>query len=511
VEGVINMFKKIVILILMAAIAIPFISTSTLAASLPTYDAIGINGWNVDSNLNGLFAVEKNQKWGFADINGKLVIPCQFSKVKSIIDGYAAVCLNNKWGVIDSKGKFIILPQLNIISRLSIYHDYFSIDTGSKLILFDKTGKEFDPKALYPECDNYQILSYDYIAVEKEGRWGIIDRTGKELISPQYPSSIDGWNDYNPPKLINSKGIFAFIQNVKKDENSPDDIRGGIVDKNGDILLPFDYQITGDPMQHSSWFDVYFSEGVAPVQSVSTGKTSYIDENGKIVFSLNVSEVDYNEVPMMAKNFNFSEGLCPFSSNEKWGFIDKTGKTVVASTYDEVYNYKNGYAVVGKNFIYGVIDKTGKVILPINYDMLTNIGSGMFVVSKNDKYGVISSSGKTIVSTIYDEAPVYNANYGVFIVKKAEKYGFVNRSNKIVIPIKYQQVSPFKNHVAKVKLGSLNGYINFSGKEIIPIKYNVLGDVAYNSRIYASDKNGRYIFDLNGKVVFKAKSSVSVY
>lgn len=44
------------------------------------------------------------------------------------------------------------------------------------------------------------------------------------------------------PVLINESGLFALMQNFKKNTDAPDDIRGGIVDKSGKIILPFEYE-----------------------------------------------------------------------------------------------------------------------------------------------------------------------------------------------------------------------------------------------------------------------------
>jgi WG containing repeat len=51
--------------------------------------------------------VNINDKWGFIDKSGKLVIPAQFDNVDYFREGFAKVEINNKWAYIDKSGKII--------------------------------------------------------------------------------------------------------------------------------------------------------------------------------------------------------------------------------------------------------------------------------------------------------------------------------------------------------------------------------------------------------------------
>lgn len=58
-------------------------------------------------------AVEKDGKWGFVDVNGKMVIKPQFNDARSFSNGLAAVKQGGLWGFIDSTEKMVIEPQFN--------------------------------------------------------------------------------------------------------------------------------------------------------------------------------------------------------------------------------------------------------------------------------------------------------------------------------------------------------------------------------------------------------------
>lgn len=64
---------------------------------------------------------------------------------------------------------------------------------------------------------------------------------------------------------------------------------------------------------------------------------------------------------------DFSEGFAIVSANNKYGFIDKTGKEITAIDYDFVNDFSESLAAVGRDGKYGFIDKIGKEIIPIQF------------------------------------------------------------------------------------------------------------------------------------------------
>ena len=57
---------------------------------------------------SGIFAFERDGKWGFANTSGDVVVEAQFDSAKSFSEGLAAVCKDEKWGFIDEKGELVI-------------------------------------------------------------------------------------------------------------------------------------------------------------------------------------------------------------------------------------------------------------------------------------------------------------------------------------------------------------------------------------------------------------------
>ena len=102
-----------------------------------------------DDVSNGLFRIIENDKIGFADMNGQIIIKPQFQFIYPFTaNGFAIFCekgtwsmLNNeipvitgRWGAIDKRGKIVIPPTYEAGSRSYLRE-------GDKLYELNKEGK----------------------------------------------------------------------------------------------------------------------------------------------------------------------------------------------------------------------------------------------------------------------------------------------------------------------------------------------------------------------------------
>lgn len=62
---------------------------------------------------NIFISFKKNDKWGFIDNKGNVIISPKFDKVGGFSDGVAAFKENNKWGYINMIGEQVISPQFD--------------------------------------------------------------------------------------------------------------------------------------------------------------------------------------------------------------------------------------------------------------------------------------------------------------------------------------------------------------------------------------------------------------
>jgi hypothetical protein len=186
-------------------------------------------------NVN-LLVIYRNGKAGYADTNGKIVIPPRFDVAqRTFVEGLAIVGVDKKYGFIDMKGKEI----------------------GS--ISFD----EVEP------------FSEGLAAVKLNSIWGFIDKNGKMVIPPTY-TSADKF----------SEGL-ARVGLRKKESRSIDNKDGfeefGYIDKAGKEVIPVQYYEGSN-----------FERGVAIVFEPVFNSYIYIDPKGKPIIPFEDKSFDPN-------------------------------------------------------------------------------------------------------------------------------------------------------------------------------------------------------------------------
>lgn len=81
-------------------------------------------------------------KYGFIDSTGKLVVPLQYSRAENFNDGMALVEINDKIGFIDTTGKLVI-PAIYYVGGLYFVDGKVEVeDEEARSFFIDKTGKE---------------------------------------------------------------------------------------------------------------------------------------------------------------------------------------------------------------------------------------------------------------------------------------------------------------------------------------------------------------------------------
>lgn len=191
---------------------------------------------------NGLAIVEKNNKFGFFDKSGEIVIPVIYDKVKDFYNEYASVCMKKKcieyifgveshfvekelWGIIDKTGKTITDIVYDNILQTTESFAVFVRDCHCGIIELS-TNNEIIP----PIHDNIRILDNGmWIACNienNEHKWALISHIGN--ITPfQYSYIFNSDND-----------LTMVVKNAFFSDNNNGYIWGewGYIDKEGNEI-----------------------------------------------------------------------------------------------------------------------------------------------------------------------------------------------------------------------------------------------------------------------------------
>ena len=97
--------------------------------------------------MNGSSDVKKDNKWGFIDVTGKIIVPLVYENVTVFIDGLAGVEKEGKWGFVNEEGKEIIPCVYDWIEGAFQYGFAKVLKNLNKRGFIDKNGKEYFGKS----------------------------------------------------------------------------------------------------------------------------------------------------------------------------------------------------------------------------------------------------------------------------------------------------------------------------------------------------------------------------
>lgn len=306
-----------------------------------------------------------------------------------------------------------------------------------------------------------------------DGRWGFIDKSGKEVISPQFEQAL-GFSEGLAGVSIG--GFWGFI------------------DKTGRVVIEPQFGVVN-----------VFSEGIAVVMKVAqlkprpTGANQHVTEaelganalvslrrrrgltsevqqsaevllinrTGQAVLALKLDEVQLS----IYEGARFSEGLIDAydCAVGKIGFIDKQGEFVIKPRYSQAAPFSEGLARVAVDDQHeekiGFIDREGnfKIAPKFNTDAdfrrnSTNFSAGLAslteglrpTVTEESRFVYLNKKGEIALRTSFFYAGRFSEGLASVFDDSKSKWGFIDRSGNVVIPLRYDSVSDFSEGLASV-------------------------------------------------------------
>jgi hypothetical protein len=216
-----------------------------------------------------------------------------------------------------------------------------------------------------------------------------------------------------------------------------------------------------------------------PLLIKQNDKFGYINRQGQTVISPKYELADL-----------FSEGLAPVLIKGKWGYIDVNGEIVIPPIWDNALGF-SGVAVVYKKMKRMYIDKQGRIIFRGNkYNRNTSFSEGYAVVSNGKHWGYIDSTGSQIINFMYNDA--YNFSNGLAKVQLQDKWSYIDYKGRIVLTTNFEKVYNFSNDIAIVYSEGKNGVINKNGELVIPLHYASITKFKMGIASYQLTENGKW-------------------
>lgn len=259
-----------------------------------------------------------------------------------------------------------------------------------------------------------------------------------------------------------------------RDEKSGGE-RTGFIDNAGRLVIGFDRlprrtKAVGE-FQESRAVIYVAKEGVTEPARFDDYLAGYIDETGKVVVA-----------PRYQVATDFSEGLAFVASDEFRGFIDPDGKPVLRTDYG-AGSFHEGLASASpsddRGFEWGYIDRGGRWVIKGNYRFADDFSEGLAGVALNGKYGFINRRGEMVIQPRFGlqrerrhpDNIVSSGRFkeGLACVSVGRLYGYIDKKGEFVSPPQFSAAADFSEGLAwaVLKDGKQQGWIDKTGRWVI--------------------------------------------
>ena len=316
--------------------------------------------------INFLAPAKIDEKFGYQDTNGQIIINSQFDEARDFHEGLALVKMGEEYAYINPQGEIIssmFAGGRNFsegLAAVKVPHKWLGlVPMGCKWGYVDVNGEV----VISPQFEDAGNFIAGLGLVKVGGKYGYINITGKIVITPQFDEAnyfCDG---------------LARVRIGKK---------YSYIDTTGRLISQM-FDGAGD-----------FSQGLAAVKL--EGKYGYIDATGKVVIP-----------PQFEDARNFCEGLAGVKLNGKYGYIDTSKQMVIQPQFNDAKDFSEGLAPVkmplqvwkfavglGIGAKWGYIDVTGQVMIAPQFNSADKFINGVAKIKLEKQEGYINTQGEFV-------------------------------------------------------------------------------------------------------------------
>lgn len=390
-------------------------------------------------------------------------------KVKSY--SYYTVYENGKFGVINNEGETVINPEYTEIvlipnKDVPIFictYDLNDQDGTYKTKVINQKNeeifKEYSKVEAIDNFDSKQNIWYedDVLRVEKNGKYGLINFEGKEVLPCDYD------------EITALKGVTNNLL-VKKDG------KVGLVNEKGQTIVNTEYK------------DIKtLKEGYKNEYIIVNDNNQYgiISTTGTVIIEPKYEDVKY---------LNNSE-MFAIKDAGVWKLINKDNQILIDGGYDNIIEAKGENVVVEKGGKYGVVTTKNEEKIPVEYEQIKYTFSIYYIAKTGGKYGIINLNNEQVKDFNY-----INMDYvekGDFIqadVSDTETVIFDNNLSEKINGI-VSEINQEKGYI-KVYTNNEYKYYNFKFEE------KKSSDILTSNNLFLSKKDGKYGYvNKEGKVI----------
>jgi hypothetical protein len=362
------------------------------------------------SNASNLYVIEQDKKLGIMDNQGTVIVKPVLLSI-SFFNDFGLALAKDEFGsryfsrrTYKMSESYAELNSFNSLGLATVRNDskfYGIIDTGLNIVVKPN---------LYSGIGDFN--TFGLCEVTRDGLLhGFIDPKGKEIIPSKY-TKVSTFNRYR---------MAAVEEEIRNCGNGAESCKvWKVIDTNNNTIVPMAEGDFKGKVRYEVTDTLLGDRHVAVVAyGYRGGAPSFhiVSRNGLVL----VNKKAYSIInPFDANGLSRVQ-----TSDDKWGFIDTTGREVCKPIFGEIKRQSEGYYAV-KN-------------------------------AETNDWGFVDKKGKPQINYEYDDIKqTFRAGYAI-VSKGKNKVGLINKFNAKVVPLQFKSINYNDNH--KYEVTDIDGTI----------------------------------------------------
>jgi len=208
-----------------------------------------------------------------------------------------------------------------------------------------------------------------------------------------------------------------------------------------------------------------------------------------------------SETPYFPAPEDFHDGLAVIKVDNKWGYIDKTGKYIIEPRFVTAWNFSEGLAIAELGGKLGYIDRTGEFVIKPQFAAAWHFSEGLAAVkcseprkpsefdrlfaelqAEVERQRRAPREGQPVpdgTETAEPSGSTYPASDGTahdIPDMPTGRWGYIDKVGEFVVNPQFHDARGFSDELAAVKVGGEKtgkwGYIDKTGKLVIVPRFD---------------------------------------
>ncbi|MEM9820186.1 MAG: WG repeat-containing protein [Bacteroidota bacterium] len=307
---------------------------------------------------------------------------------------------------------------------------------------------------IFPFLFFFLSLPFVLKAQLKASKFMFLQAPGERTEAHGIVSSNDQYGIEHPDDYLKTEFIYEQLYFLSQQQLylARKDKLWGLVDKGGEIVIPFQYRTFKKTVQQYYVVEKENKFGILNTDLETTIPVQYED--------LHCYKLD----------------LCLAKKDGKWGAIDGTGKTIIPHEYRNIQYSKEGTflaAIAYKKW--GVINSANEVVMPFQFGDLRHLGNNIYLGKEGRSWKMIDEKGIKISELKIDQVQVGSTEKFV-IFRSGRKWGLLGKNGQILLEAEYDRLFWFlreeQEQVIIAKKEGKHGLFSIDRGWIEPIQYD---------------------------------------